>query len=66
MKKVFINKGRMYYATKGVLEKYADEFAGNAELNEAFQQLIFWIGVINTEQEVLVVDNTGLTTSKDE
>ena len=66
MKKVFINKGRMYYATKRVLDKYAVEFASNAELNEAYQQLISWIGAINIEQEVLVVDNTGLTTSKDE
>jgi len=66
MKKVFINKGRMYYATIRVLRKYADVTAGNAELNEAFQQLISWISVINMEEEVLVVDNTGLTTSKDE
>lgn len=66
MKKVFINKGRMYYATKRVLDKYVNEFTGNAELNEAFQQLNSWISVINIEEEVLVVDNTGLTTSKDE
>ncbi|NEW84587.1 MAG: hypothetical protein GZ094_19775 [Mariniphaga sp.] len=66
MKKVFINKSRMYYATKRVLDNYVNEFAGNSELNEAFQQLISWISVINIEEEVLVVDNTGLTTSKDE
>ena len=66
MKKVFINKGRMYYAAKRVLDKYADVYADNPELKDATQQLDSGIGVINIEQEVLVVDNTGLTTSKDE
>ena len=66
MKKVFINKGRMYYATIRVLRKYADVTAGNAELNEAYQQLTDGMGEINLEEEVLALDNTGLTTSKDE
>jgi len=49
MKKVFINKGRMYYATIRVLNKYADVTAGNAELNEAYQQLTGGMGEINLE-----------------
>src|SRR5665648_1257913 len=66
MRKILVNKGRMYYATIRVLNKFAHVFAGNPELNEAQQQLIDGMGEINLEEEVLAVDNTGLTTSKDE
>jgi len=66
MRKILVNKGRMYYATIRVLNKFANVFSGNAELNEAKQQLTDGMGEINLEEEVLAVDNTGLTTSKDE
>jgi len=64
MKKVFINKARMYRSTDLALDKFAGLFAGNDELNEAHQELKNAIKVIDEDQEVLVVDSTGLTDNK--
>ena len=64
MKKVFINKARMYRSTDLALDKFAYLFAGNDELNAAHLALKNAIKVIDEDQEVLVVDSTGLTDNK--
>ncbi len=64
MRKSLINKGRMYVATDLSLDKFADTFAGNEELNEARRKLKDGLNSIGEVQQVLVVDNTGLTQYK--
>ena len=64
MDKVKINKGRMYQSTDLVLDKFADSFASIEELAQAHQELKGYIGIIDEEQQVQVVDHTGLTRTK--
>ena len=64
MDKVKINKGRMYHSSDLVLDKFADSFANIEELAQAHQELKGYIGIIDEEQQVQVVDHTGLTRTK--
>jgi hypothetical protein len=64
MDKIKINKGRMYRATDLVLDKYASLYSEHAELIDACLKLKAGINLIEEQQQVQVVDNTGLTQTK--
>ena len=64
MDKNKINKSRMYCAADLVLDKFAHLFGECAELIEACLKLKSQISLIDAQQQVQVVDNTGLTKTK--
>ena len=54
----------MYHSSDLVLDKFMDSFANIAELTQAHEELKQYISVIDAQQQVQVVDNTGLTRTK--
>ena len=64
MDKLKINKGRMYHSSDLVLDKFSSVFSGNEEMKQAHQELKSGIVFVDAEQQVLIVDNKGLTRTK--